>query len=94
MNLHWAEDVYDSAIFAAGGPNTVGTVPSGTLQDLLMEPTADFGGLQQRFELTNTDVGALRDLGWSVIPEPSSAILVAAGLAGMRLSRRRRPPIG
>ncbi len=85
---HWAEDAYDSFIFEHGQPNTIGTVPDGTKQDLLMEPLQDFGGLQDRFELTNVDVAALEDLGWSVIPEPATAgLLVVGGIAC--LTRRR-----
>jgi hypothetical protein len=38
------------------------------LQDLLMEPTAHFVyPIAQRFELTNIDVAALKDVGWDVI---------------------------
>lgn len=33
-----------------------------------MEPTADFTTGVRRLELTNVDVAALRDVGWSVIP--------------------------
>ena len=55
-----------------------------------MEPTANFVvGSLDRFELTNTDVGALQDLGWSVVPEPSAALLTILGL-GATLVRRRR----
>ena len=86
-NGHWEDGTYESFIFTAGGPNTVGTVGAG-MQDLLMEPTANFGGAQQRFELTNVDVAALEDIGWSVVPEPSSMILL--GLGGLLISRRRR----
>ena len=69
-NNHWAEDTYDSKIFAAGTPNTVGTVGLGNLQDLLMEPQADFiFPTRRRFELTNVDVAALEDIGWSVISQ-------------------------
>jgi len=66
-NRHWEDGAYESYVFAAGDPITVGTVPTGTRQDLLMEPTANFSSLQERFELTNVDVAALEDLGWSVL---------------------------
>lgn len=71
-NQHWEEDVYDSFIFEAATPNLTGTVGLGVLQDLLMEPEADFlSPIRQRFELTNVDVAALEDLGWSVISGPT-----------------------
>jgi len=88
-NPHWKDNTYDSFIFGFGNPNTVGTVPGGTKQDLVMEPIADFGGAQNRFELTNVDVAALQDLGWSVIPEPTSGLLFAFGVLPVFLLRRR-----
>jgi matrixin len=66
---HWKDNTYDSRIFSNGSPNYVGTVGAGALQDLLMEPTANFTASVHRFELTNVDVGALRDVGWSTIPQ-------------------------
>ncbi len=42
-----------------------------------MEPTANFTGAIDRFELTNTDIGAAQDIGWQVIPEPSSLLLLS-----------------
>ena len=67
---HYEDGTYESFIFALAAPNTVGTVPVGTKQDLLMEPIANFGGLQDRFELTNVDVAGLTDIGWSVVAVP------------------------
>lgn len=89
---HWAEDTYDSLIFAAGDPNLAGTVGLGTPQDLLMEPIADFTGTLRRLELTNVDVAALRDVGWTVVPIPAALpLFVSAGLMlGAFGSRRRR----
>ena len=91
-NPHWAEDTYDSLIFAAGDPNLAGTVGLGTLQDLLMEPTADFTGTLRRLELTNVDVAALRDVGWTVVPVPAALpLFLSAGLLlGAFRSRRAR----
>jgi hypothetical protein len=67
-NMHWADGTYDSTIFAAGQPNYVGTVGSAAKQDLLMEPIANFiYPTLRRFELTNVDVAALEDIGWSVV---------------------------
>lgn len=90
---HWADGVYDSRIFALGNPNLAGTVGSGVLQDLLMEPTANFTGSLRRFEVTNVDVGALQDLGWSIlaVPELSSFLYLGGILAfvGYGYSRRR-----
>jgi hypothetical protein len=64
---HWQNNTYDSRIFSAAGPNYVGTVGSAALQDLLMEPIADYTPTVKRFELTKVDVGAADDVGWSVV---------------------------
>lgn len=87
-NPHWEDGTYDSFIFESAGPNYNGTVGPGVLQDLLMEPTANFTGSIDRFELTNTDVATLEDLGWTVVPEPSSFALLFLG--GALVARRRR----
>jgi hypothetical protein len=93
---HWANNVYDSKIFASGSANYVGTVGAGNLQDLLMEPTADFTLSIRRFEATNVEVGALRDLGWTTlaVPEMSTvlSLLVALACVGMVYSWRQRKP--
>ncbi len=89
-NEHWEDGTYDSEIFAFAGPNYVGTVGEGMPQDLLMEPIANFSGTVRRLELTNVDVAALRDLGWSTvaIPEPSAVFFFA--LIGSRVWATRR----
>ncbi len=66
-NMHWQDETYDSIIFSAANPNYVGTVGAGNLQDLLMEPVSNFTQTLRRFELTNVDVAALEDVGWSVV---------------------------
>lgn len=72
-DAHWADGTYDSVIFPAGSPNYTGTAGACALQDLLMEPRL----APMRVEVTNVDVGALRDLGWSVIRgEVISPVLV------------------
>jgi hypothetical protein len=73
-NRHWDEDVYNSRIFQNGNPKLVATVGLGAMQDLLMEPTADFTATIKRLELTNVDVAALRDLGWSTLPQINSSL--------------------
>ena len=92
-NRHWEDGTYDSFIFASGDPNLTGTVGSGVLQDLLMEPTANFTSTLRRFELTNVDVAALQDVGWSVIPLPPALVLflsasIALGAIGTRRASR------
>lgn len=61
---------------------------AGNLQDLLMEPVANFGGGIDRLEITNTDIGAMRDMGWTVIPEPRSLLVGLCILSGMAIRRR------
>ena len=100
-NPHWADngspispppDAAQSFIFELGGPDYSGTVGQGNLQDLLMEPIQNFvtGGSNpiSRIELTNIDVGGAQDLGWAIIPEPSTSLLVLLSAAG--LLRRKR----
>ncbi|TWT86768.1 Matrixin [Pseudobythopirellula maris] len=74
-NAHWLDSAYDSNIFPLGDPVYLGTVGSGQPQDLLMEPIANFSSSVDRFELTNVDVAALKDLGWSVV-EPAEPTLL------------------
>jgi len=58
---------------------------------LLMEPVANFvSPAPLRFEATNVDVAALRDLDWTVIPEPSAALLLLAGSLVLARGRRER----
>ena len=66
LDSHWADNTYQAKIFSLGEPNLVGTVGD-DFQDLLMEPIANFTPDVRRFELTNVDVGALRDVGWDII---------------------------
>lgn len=79
-NLHWLDNgsmqnnpvATQSFIFAPGSPDYSNTVGAGVLQDLLMEPTANFFNPPTRIELTNVDVASAKDMGWVVVPEPSS----------------------
>ncbi|MGK0188474.1 MAG: hypothetical protein ACI9R3_004285 [Verrucomicrobiales bacterium] len=89
-NYHWSEDAYESEIFSAGNPNLVGTVGTGVLQDSLMDPEGDFTPTIRRLELTNMDVAALQDLGWTVVPEPSTGLFLSLA-TGLFCGRRRRP---
>jgi hypothetical protein len=68
-NPHFRDGSHDSYIFQNQSPNLVGTVGTDGLQDLLMEPTANFTAAVKRFELTNVDVAALRDVGWSTVAQ-------------------------
>lgn len=65
-NNHWKEDTYQSFVFPLGEPNPHGTHLD-ALQDLLLEPQANFTFEQRRFEVTNVDAAALVDLGWSIL---------------------------
>jgi len=69
---HWQDNTYDSFIFQNASPKYAGTVGNVTKQDLLMEPVQDYTAAIRRFELTNVDVAALRDVGWSTISQISS----------------------
>jgi hypothetical protein len=67
LNPHWKNNTFDAFIFPKAGPNLVGTAGISALQDLLMEPDLQPRG--RRLELTNVDVAALRDVGWSTVPQ-------------------------
>ena len=87
-DLHWKDSVYQSVIFPAGNPNYVGTVGAGNLQDLIMEPIANFiFPSLRRFELTNVDVASLKDIGWSVIdgvlPTHSGPLVAEVSRSGL-----------
>lgn len=56
-----------------------------TLQEVSLDPDLTVG---TRKLLTNVDVGALEDIGWQIIPEPSSTSLLS--LAGLSLILRRK----
>ncbi len=86
---HWADGAYQSGIFAPGDPNYAGTVGPAGMQPLLMNPSFDFDSDTQRYELTNLEAGALRDIGWTLIPEPSAALMTALAAMGSLLCRRR-----
>ncbi len=66
-DFHWRDDIYQSEVFQLGAPSRFGVLAAGELQDLLMEPILSFGVELPRFEVTNVEVGGLRDVGWSVI---------------------------
>lgn len=88
-NRHFLDQDAQSIIFAAGNPDYDGTVGEGNLQDLIMDPTANFSASVDRLELTNVDVGSAQDIGWQVIPEPSSTALLGFGSFFLLLKRRK-----
>ena len=82
-------------VFVAGSISMMSApmVPTASAFNITVDytdPVADFGGNQQRFELTNVDVAVLEDLGWDVIPEPSSMLLALVGALALLVHLRRR----
>lgn len=69
VDYHWKDGEVGSKIFPLGFPNYLSTVGVGELQETLMSTTANFTSEVRRKELTNVDVAALEDVGWSVISE-------------------------
>ena len=67
FDYHWKDEAIDSIIFPLGQPNYLSTVGRGGVQEVLMSATAYFAPGVPRHEVTNIDVGALKDLGWSVL---------------------------
>lgn len=66
-DYHWQNDEYSSKIFSFGMPLLLGTVGAGNLQELLMDPVFTVEGTVTRREVTNVDVAALKDIGWSIV---------------------------
>jgi len=76
-DYHWKDGEIESMIFPYGDPNYLSTVGPGVLQEVLMSATVEFTDQVRRKEITNVEVGALKDLGWSVIdsdPPPPQVI--------------------
>ncbi|MEZ5305443.1 MAG: hypothetical protein R3F11_33100, partial [Verrucomicrobiales bacterium] len=75
---HWLFGEQDSLIFPYGNPNYLGTVGPRNLQNLALEPKREVELLYRRYELTNVDVAAAKDVGWGVIDPP---VFVKADIA-------------
>jgi hypothetical protein len=87
-NQHFKDNTYDSFPFDSGSAPAFGS-DSNSLQDLLLEPVANFSETNSRFEATNVDVAVLQDIGWEIIPEPSSGSFLLFGLSVVILRRRK-----
>jgi hypothetical protein len=76
----------DSSHIAWGTMST--TIEGGTTQEAVMDTSITMG---TRKEATVLDGAFLQDIGWTltVVPEPSRAFLILAGLLGMVMVRRR-----
>jgi hypothetical protein len=79
-NNHWRNNIYQSKIFPLGSPDYRGTVGRGYLQDLLMDPSLGFA-LGLRSEISNVDVAAIQDIGWSVITKDPPPLVVLLGVS-------------
>ncbi|MFT4641907.1 MAG: hypothetical protein ACI8T1_005251 [Verrucomicrobiales bacterium] len=67
-NFHFQDGAYQSFPFGMGSAPAPG-VNGNVLQDLVLEPTANFDMNERRFDLTNVEVAALRDIGWQTITD-------------------------
>jgi len=73
----------DDAHWLNGTTSTI--YPNGASQETAMDPNV-ISGTRKLF--TDLDVAGLDDIGWTIVPEPSS--LTALAIAGLALARRRR----
>jgi hypothetical protein len=76
---------YTAAHWLEGTTGLVDGVP----QETLMDPSTPFG---ERQRMTDLDWAGLSDVGWVVIPEPSTALLVGLGLTFAGRTRRAPSP--
>lgn len=84
VDFHWKDNFYQAFIFELGRPNLIGSRRD-QMQPLLMEPIVDFTGTLGRVEVSNVEIGAMKDLGWSLItkdPEFSLSLSVSASFTG------------
>lgn len=80
INLHT-----DDGHWAIGTMSSVG----GMAQEAAMDPNITLG---TRKHFTDLDVAGLGDLGWTIVPEPSSFVLAAIGLIAWGWLAVRRAP--
>ena len=88
VDFHWRDNIYQSFIFELGRPNLIGSRRD-QMQPLLMEPIVDFTGTLGRVEISNVEIGAMKDLGWSLItedPEFSLPLSVSANFTGKNIT--------
>lgn len=79
-------DGYHIASSTTGHPLIGGAFNLGVTQEVAMDPNLLVGS---RKYITDVDLAFMKDMGWSIVPEPGTGLLLALGGAGWWLGRRR-----
>jgi hypothetical protein len=78
------------ASFSTGVQHGDGRQASHWKDDLglgIMDPTSNYG---EHMQISANDIRMMDVIGWNVVPEPASALLMLAGVAGLAGARRRK----
>lgn len=77
----YAPEIYSSA-------SSLAHMDEGAYPTSLMSPSIAIGETTR--PVSDTEWGVMKDLGWQVIPEPVTTVLLAVGMAALYVRRRRR----